>query len=73
MNSVSFKVEGMHCMNCEAKIKNELAKTDGVVGVYTSLEEKSVTVTHDGRSGMEDAAKRGIEAIDDNKFTVVGE
>ena len=71
MDTLSIKVEGMHCENCSAKIRNELVNTRGVVDVEVSLEENCVTVKHDGRAGIEEAVVAGIESIDNNKFTVV--
>ena len=71
MNTMLVMVEGMHCENCCAKIRNELVNIEGVVEVEVSLEEKRVTLKHDGRAGIEEAVVNSIESIDNNKFTVI--
>lgn len=73
MKTDLIKVEGMHCEKCEAKVKNALIELDGVSSVEVNLNDKLVSVSHDGRSGMEELVESAIEAIDDHKFSVVKE
>ncbi len=73
MKTAMIKVEGMHCEKCEAKVKNALTEIDGVSKVEVSLDDKLVSVLHDGRVGMDELVVSAIEAIDDHKFSVVKE
>ena len=73
MKTAMIKVEGMHCEKCEAKVKNAITVLDGVSKVEVSLNDKLVSVSHDGRAGMDELVVSAIEAIDDHKFSVVKE
>jgi copper chaperone CopZ len=43
----AFKVDGMHCDGCAAKVKNGLLAKDGVVEVNVSMGDHRVTVKYD--------------------------
>jgi copper chaperone len=62
MEKVTFKVEGMSCGHCKASVEKGLSKLTGVSKVEVSLEEKEVTVTHDGTVTL-GAMKRAVEDL----------
>jgi len=41
---ISYRVAGMHCGLCEAAVKQEVARVEGVESVAVDLEAKLVTV-----------------------------
>jgi Cu2+-exporting ATPase len=43
-NARIFKVEGMHCVNCENHVKNALLKIDGIQSVTASHKKSQVAV-----------------------------
>lgn len=47
LKTVIFKVEQMVCINCEGKVKRNIAYEKGVTRMKTNLEDKTVTVTFD--------------------------
>lgn len=47
LKTVIFKVEQMVCVNCEGKVKRNIAYEKGVTQMKTNLEDKTVTVTFD--------------------------
>ena len=44
---ISFKVQGMECASCAAKIERQLKKTDGVLDAAVNLAVAKVTVDYD--------------------------
>ena len=58
--TVTYTVPGMSCSHCEAAVRGELEKVDGVASVDVELESKRVTVAGDA---LDDAALRA--AIDE--------
>ncbi len=44
---ISFKVQGMECASCAAKIERQLKKTDGVLDAAVNLAVSKVTVDYD--------------------------
>ena len=52
--TITLKVEGMHCVHCKAKVENALKAAAGVAAVTVSLEDAAATVTV--RAGKTDAA-----------------
>lgn len=57
-----LKVEGMACNHCAHVIKAELSEIEGVKEVVVSLEEKTVTVEHEGNVA-ESKLKESIEGL----------
>lgn len=57
-----LKVEGMACNHCAHAIKAELSEIEGVKEVVVSLEEKTVTVEHEGNVA-ESKLKESIESL----------
>lgn len=45
--TLHLQVEGMTCTGCEAHVNQEVGKVPGIVGVSTSYEQRSATVTYD--------------------------
>ena len=43
--TTEHRVPGMHCMHCEAAVKEEVSMVDGVESVVVDLEAKRVVVT----------------------------
>ncbi len=51
-----FKVDQMHCENCERKVTSNIKFEKGLKGVKTDVKTKTVTITYD-------AEKTNIETI----------
>lgn len=47
MKKETFTIEGMSCKNCEARVRETLAETEGITDVSVSLDGGSATVTYD--------------------------
>ena len=52
--TVTLKVDGMHCVKCQARVENALKAVVGVKSVAVSLENANATVTY--VAGKTDAA-----------------
>ena len=62
----TIKIEGMHCPNCVAAVKNALAELDGITHVDVSLEDAQAIVE------VEEIADEVLqETIEDIGFDVV--
>ncbi len=62
----TIKIEGMHCMNCVAAVKNALAEIEGVTHVDVSLEDAQAVIE------AEEIADEVLqETIEDIGFDVV--
>lgn len=61
MEKVTITVRGMSCNHCKAAVEQGLTKINGVSKAEVSLEDKNVTVTHDGSVALGQLKK----AIDD--------
>lgn len=73
IRTVLFKVEQMHCANCETKVKKNIRFERGVKSLTTNLSERTVTVSYDAekttvRQLQEGFRKFGYEAV---PFTAV--
>ena len=61
-----IKIEGMHCPNCVAAVKNALAELEGITHVDVSLEDAQAIVE------VEEIADEVLqETIEDIGFDVV--
>ena len=65
----TFKIEGMHCGKCTAKVEKTLSALKGVVSVSVSLEEACADVEYD-EILVSDAAIS--DAVKEAGFEVVG-
>ncbi|HZB36083.1 MAG TPA: heavy-metal-associated domain-containing protein [Gaiellaceae bacterium] len=63
--TTTYTVRGMHCGHCEAAVKHELQRVEGVESVTVDLESKLVSVTG---SELDDAALRA--AVDEAGYEV---
>ncbi len=62
----TIKIEGMHCPNCVAAVKNALAELEGITHVDVSLEDAQAIVE------VEEIADEVLqETIEDIGFDVV--
>ena len=53
MQTVTYKVPGIHCNHCVHTIKMELSEMDGVQAVDANAESKKVTVEFDAPASPE--------------------
>lgn len=68
MTQHTFRVPGMSCEHCEAAVRSELMKVDGVYKVDVNLETKTVQVDHD--AVVNTGAMR--EAIEEAGYEIEG-
>lgn len=61
LKTVTFKVEQMHCVNCEAKVKREVPYLKGVKKMKTLLESKTVVITFDAEKTSITELQRGFD------------
>ena len=47
IRTVVFKVEQMHCANCEAKVKKNIRFERGVKSLAIDLKKRTVTISYD--------------------------
>jgi copper chaperone CopZ len=59
--TTTFKVTGMYCSACQAKIQHALQKTDGVKEASVDLDRGSATVTYDDGKVKPDQIVKIIE------------
>jgi copper chaperone CopZ len=59
--TTTFKVTGMYCSACQAKIQHALQKTDGVKAASVDLDKGSATVTYDNAKIKPDQIVKVIE------------
>lgn len=58
LRTITFKVEQMVCVNCEAKVKREIPYIKGIKKMKTSIENKTVVITFDAeKTSIEDIQK----------------
>ena len=65
MSEITLHVPGMTCGHCEAAVKGEIGKVDGVTGVEVDLQTKLVTVTG---TALDNAAL--VAAVDEAGYEV---
>ena len=47
IKTVTFKVEQMMCVNCEAKVKKNISFEKGVKNLTTDVQNKTATIVYD--------------------------
>ena len=70
MNSVTFKIEGMHCDGCATRITTLLEKEAGVRDAAVSFADGEARVKYNPHTVRED---RLIEVIEAGGFTVLAD
>lgn len=55
-------IDGMHCMHCVKSVNDALCKTDGVISVDVSLDDKKASVEYDETKTNVTALIDAIEA-----------
>ncbi|SCD23147.1 heavy metal translocating P-type ATPase [Brucella inopinata] len=58
MNQISFRVDGMDCASCAAKIDTAVRRVKGVEDISVSLTAGTMTVHHDGSGDIETMARK---------------
>lgn len=58
---VVFKVDQMHCENCEKKVKNNIRFEKGVKELATEVKTKTVTITYDADKTNVKTLQAGFE------------
>lgn len=56
-----FKVDQLHCENCERKVQNNIKFEKGVKSFTTQLEEKTVIITYDAEKTNIEKLKAGFK------------
>lgn len=59
--TVVFKVEQLHCENCEKKVKDNIKFEKGVKTFSTELKERTVTITYDAEKTNVEKLKAGFK------------
>ena len=57
MNTITYEVPSMHCMNCVHTVKTELSELFGVKNVEVSLDGKTVKVDYEAPATPESIEK----------------
>ena len=61
MNTVTFKIDGMHCDGCAANIQSLLKRKAGVQKVAASFREGEVRILYDANAVTEEQLVAAIE------------
>lgn len=61
LHTVTFKVEQMTCVNCEAKVKREVPYFKGVKKMKTQLDIRTVTITFDAEKTSIEQIQKGFD------------
>lgn len=69
METKSYKVNGMACVHCKARVENAIKALDGVVSVVADLNAKDVTINFDSQK-LSDADFQ--QAVEDAGYEFVG-
>ena len=59
--TVVFKVEQLHCENCEKKVKDNIKFEKGVKTFSTELKDRTVTITYDAEKTNVEKLKAGFK------------
>lgn len=69
METKSYQVNGMACVQCKARVENAIKALDGVTSVEADLNAKNVTISFDS-SKLSDADFQ--QAVEDAGYEFVG-
>ena len=47
MKKQTFRIEGLKCPNCKARVESGLKKMDGIGTVEANVEKKEITIEYD--------------------------
>lgn len=61
--TVTFKIDGMHCTSCSMNIDGELEETEGVITSETSYAKAKTSITFDNKKVKLDKLKAVIEEL----------
>jgi len=61
MNTMTFKIEGMHCDGCAANIQSLLERKAGVQKAVASFKEGEVRILYDSNAVTEEQLVAAIE------------
>ncbi len=56
MNQIRFRIDGMDCASCAAKIDTAVRRLPGVTDVSVSVTNGAMTVNHDGMAASDEIA-----------------
>lgn len=62
--TVTFKIEGMHCNSCAMNIDGELEDTEGVSIAETNYAKSETVITYDPAKVTEAKLKEVIKSLD---------
>jgi len=62
--TVTFKIDGMHCTSCSMNIDGALEDTEGVLRAETSYAKAITNVIFDTKKVSEDKLKAVIESLE---------
>ncbi|UXO84274.1 heavy metal translocating P-type ATPase [Brucella intermedia] len=79
MNQIRFRIDGMDCASCAAKIETAVRRVRGIKDVSVSVAGGTMTVSHDGTGDLDKIAAKvrslgyGAEAVASEKAPAKGE
>lgn len=62
--TVTFKIDGMHCASCAMNIDGELEDTEGVMLATTNYAKSKTVISYDPSKVTQDKLKEVIESLD---------
>ncbi len=60
IRTVVFKVDQMHCENCERKVQSNMKFEKGMKEIKTNVKNKTVTITYDAEKTNVENLKAGF-------------
>lgn len=64
IRTITFRVEQMHCSNCEKKVKNNLRFEKGVKSIKTEVPQHLVVITYDAEKTTVEKLQAAFEKFD---------
>ncbi len=58
---LTYRVSGLYCINCAARLRDHLMKLDGIEDVEVSIKAQKVTVYYEGARLNKSLIKKAIE------------
>jgi P-type Cu+ transporter len=62
--TVTFKIDGMHCTSCSMNIDGELEETEGVISANTNYPKSKTVITYNPAKVNSNKLKEVIESLD---------